>query len=389
MTVPAPVPAEWLAAGRTLWEPVLSPDGCRVAVGATTAGRHELIVVELGDGPAIARGPERSLLATPGIAAPHPFGGGAWCWLPDSSGVVHAAPDGGLWLARLAGGPSLPVLTCGGEVEGRSLWSPAVSPDGTWLAAVAADAEHETIVIARLGASGAASGMQPVSTAAFAADPAWAPDGSLLWHEWDDPHMPWTSSRVVRRAPDGTVETLATGAVGQPRAAQTGGRLGWIDETAGWREVHVGGRPAVSGSDGFEHAEPTWGPGQRTWCWSPDGTRLAWDRNEEGFGRLCVASPGGAADDVGLLGKGVHLALSWSATPSGRTRLAALRTGHRTPTQLVVYDPDDGTRTVVAHSAPAAWDALELPEPEVVHWDVEEPGGPSGSPAGGTARPTG
>ena len=43
-----------------------------------------------------------------------------------------------------------------------------------------------------------------------------------------------------------------------------------------------------------EHAEPAWGPGQRSYAWSPDGNELAWCRNEDGFGRLVIARAGHA-----------------------------------------------------------------------------------------------
>lgn len=402
--VPTPVPAEWLGAGRTLWEPALSPDGRCVAVGSSTGGLHELLVIDLGDGAEVGLGPERPLLASPPIVPPHPAGGGSWCWLPDSSGVVHAAADGALWMARRAGGPSVCVMRP--PAEGQTLWSPAVSPDATLLAAVAADAETETVLVGPLPVPGGAvpggavpGGVvpgqpRPVSSAGYVLDPAWTADGSLLWHEWDEPHMPWTSSRIAARRPDGTIEILAAGTVSQPRAPHPGphpgpGPVGWIDETTRWRELHTADGPVVSPTDGHEHADPTWGPGQRSWCWSPDGAQVAFDRNEQGYGRLCTAVPGGPAEAVRELAKGVHSGLSWAVTPQGHQRLAALRSGHRTPTQLVVYDPVSGTRTVLAHSTPQAWEGLELPEPEAVTWTsegVEIPGRWYRPPEGVTPR---
>src|ERR671935_169759 len=40
--------------------------------------------------------------------------------------------------------------------------------------------------------------------------------------------------------------------------------------------------------EAYEHAEPTWGGGQRSFAWSPDGTSVVLCRNEAGFGRLVV-----------------------------------------------------------------------------------------------------
>jgi dipeptidyl aminopeptidase/acylaminoacyl peptidase len=92
----------------------------------------------------------------------------------------------------------------------------------------------------------------------------------------------------------------------------------------------------------------------RTWCWSPDGTEVAVCRNENGFGRL-VLLPSGRE-----LAKGWHHGLSWR---SGR--IAAVRSGGRTPTQVVAYDVETGARTVLAHGPVAGWDAADLPEPTV------------------------
>ena len=77
-----------------------------------------------------------------------------------------------------------------------------------------------------------------------------------------------------------------------------------------------------------EHAEPAWGPGQRSYAWSPDGTELAWCRNEDGFGRLVIGAPGtpvGARAVEGLaprarLGRRRHRvrALGRGDPPAGR-----------------------------------------------------------------------
>jgi dipeptidyl aminopeptidase/acylaminoacyl peptidase len=64
--------------------------------------------------------------------------------------------------------------------------------------------------------------------------------------------------------------------------------------------------------------------------------------------------------------------------------VAAVRTGARTPAQVVVHDLDTGTRTTVARGPVAGWEALDLPEPEVVRWD-----GAGGSVTGRLYMPRG
>jgi dipeptidyl aminopeptidase/acylaminoacyl peptidase len=112
---------------------------------------------------------------------------------------------------------------------------------------------------------------------------------------------------------------------------------------------------------------------------------VAWRTNDDGFSRLLVGSgPGGARD----LAKGVHHGLSWRGG-----RLAAIRMGARTPTQVVTYELSTGDRTSVARGPVAGWEALDLPEPEVVRWAGDDGGEvvgrlflPPGAGVGG-ARP--
>jgi len=336
------VTAAMVAAGRTIGEPRLSPDGSLVAFVASGA-RADLVVVPV-DG-----GPERVLTTDPAPSRARSDGGGVFDWLPDGSGLVYAATDGGLWLQPLDGRP--PRRVAAPHADGPAD-SPAVHPDGTQVAYVV-DTRH--VAVADL--DGRAWPQLASTGADFALDPAWAPDGRLAWHEWDVPDMPWTGSRIPVRHPDGRVDVAAGGpgvAVGQPRFSP-GGRLGFVsDAPAGWANVVTDGAPLAA--EAHEHGRPSWGPGVRTWCWSPDGREVAVCRNEDGFGRL-VLLPSGRE-----LAKGWHWGLSWVGD-----RLAAIRSGARTPTQLVVYElglPEPAVaRTTLAHATVAGWDAVDLPEP--------------------------
>lgn len=324
------VTAAMVAAGRTIGEPRLSPDGSTVAFVASIAGRSDLVVV-----PA-AGGPEVVISTDPAPVKARSDGGGAFDWHPDGGAVVYAAADGGVWLQPVDGGA--PSRIAAPHADGEAA-SPTVTADGRRVAYVV-DTHH--VAVAPVDGSG---WPQLASTGAdFALDPAWSPDGALAWHEWDVPDMPWTGSRI---AVDGKpVGGGADVAVGQPRWS-VDGRLGWIDDSSGWANVH----PVAVGDD-HEHGRPAWGPGIRTWCWSPDGTEVAVCRNEGGFGRLVVLPSGRE------LGKGWHFGLSWVGE-----RLVAVRTGARTPTQIVSYDVGSGERTTLAHGPVAGWAAADVPEP--------------------------
>lgn len=258
-------------------------------------------------------------------------------------------------------------------VRGRAA-APDVSPDGL-VAYVDETDDACVIAVAPLDGSRAP---RIVSRADFAWDPAWSPDGRLLaWHEWDIPAMPWDGSRIVVAADDGADATVAAGgsgeAVGQPRFAPSvvgavgaALRLAFVSDRDGWMNVtiaHADGRERVAlAAEPHEHAEPSWGPGQRSFAWSPDGARIAWCRNEQGFGRLVVAALTGEALDE--WSKGWHHGLDWG--PGG---LVGVRSGARTPPAVVVLANDGSARRVVEPAAGAEIvPAGELVEPRPVRW---------------------
>jgi dipeptidyl aminopeptidase/acylaminoacyl peptidase len=407
------VTAAMVAGGRVVGEPRLAPDGATVAVVSTAGGRAQLVLLPVGGGAELVVSTE------PPPCSARLDGGGVFDWLPDGSGLVYAATDGGLWLQRATGGPPRPVT---GRHAAGPASAPASSPDGTRVAYVV-DQRH--VAVASLDPHGPWP-VRLTTTADFALDPVWSPDGTLVaWHEWDVPAMPWDASRIALRRAGGTgdVEVVAGGAgtaAAQPRFAPDG-RLGFLcDGRSGWSNIWVaapdgtGAAPLVE--EPTEHGGPTWGAGARTWCWSPDGAHVAWRTNDDGFSRLLVAR----TDDLDwrwLVAKGVHHGLSWRAG-----RLVAVRTGARTPAQVVVYDTgvvvaaeaarrgearerarvtvaqaaagrpelearlDEAAeaaarqlgrtgqialpapRTTLARGPVAGWEHLDLPEPEVLRW---------------------
>lgn len=353
------ISAAMCAAGRTVGEPRLSPDASRVAFVATQAGRADIVVVDL-DG-----GHEVVVTTAPSPIGARAYGGGTFDWVPDGSGVVYAAEDGGLWLQAATGGPARQLVGGGG---GRCA-APAVAPDGSCVAYVV-DTRDVAVVPLRPG------GPWPVrlsGDADFALDPTWSPEGAeVAWHEWSVPAMAWDASRIVVAPADGSrpAAVVAGGdgrSVGQPRFSPDGSRIGVVDDRSGFANLWAyepdgsGAEPLLVGED--EHGGPAWGHGQRTWCWSPDGGAVAVCRNVEGgFGDLVVVDLAGGGPR--RLGRGVHGAVSWVGD-----RLVAVRSGARTPTQVVVYEgPELSTRRALARGPVAGFEASALVEPEVVTW---------------------
>lgn len=356
--MPGPIPAERLVAGRELTEPRLAPGGGLLAVVESFGGSAS-VVLHRFDG-----SPPRQLTAWPPPRPGRGLGGGCYAWSGDGGAIVYAAVDGDLWWQPVDGG-QVRRLT---RHEPRVVQAPHVSADGL-VAYVVDQAEVWLLDLHTREATRVDDG-----SADFCADPWIGPGGVVEWQAWNVPDMPWDGARVERS--DGT-STRAAGAIQQPRRLPDGSAICVRDDT-GWLNVWRDDAPLVD--EPFEHAGPSWGPGQRSFAWSPDGSRVAFTRNERGFGRLCVVDV--ATGTVTDVGRAVHGQLSWEGD-----RLAALRTGARTPTEVVVYDTAGWERTVVAVGPLAGWEDHDLVEPELV-----EVAGPLGIvpcrlyPAGGDAR---
>lgn len=436
-TSPIRSSAVLVGSDRPITEPKLSPDGLTVVFSTATANGTALVGIALPEGPDLdGFGPEIILTVDPPVAGAHPSGGGSYDWLPDSSGLIYAAKAGGLY--EIDRGGSLGRLVVAAPVGAR-LWSPTVSPDGRYIAFAIDDEATQFIGVAqRLSdAPGAivvvAGDVVGPLAASFRCDPAWGSDASmgsastgqgsqsglpvglLTWHEWSDPHMPWDESRIVctrittgvmsmaggfggvpqRGVNDasqllvGPIEVVAgsTGlSTSQPRFSSTG-VLGWLDDRSGYRNVRIQSSSTLDSTvhtpapEAFEHGGPTWGPGNRSWCWSPTGEQVAFVRNEGGFAKLCIADaspensdPATATQVPGVreLARAVHVGVSWATTPGGSSRIAAVRTGGKTPAQLVVYDVASGSKTIVARGPVGAWDGFAIPEPEVISWTATD-----------------
>jgi dipeptidyl aminopeptidase/acylaminoacyl peptidase len=340
-------------AGRDLTEPRLSPDGRWVAFATSGRAGAHLAVVPL-DG-----GPERQVTTQPTPRTGRGLGGGCFDWMPDSSSIVYAAADGELWIQPLTAAD--PVRLTG---HSRSVSSPTVAPDGTWVAYVVDEAE-----VWVTGLDGSGHRRVDDGSTAFCADPTATPCSSGVgWVGWNPPAMPWDRSSVHVALHDGTGHSVfePDGCVQQPRFLPDGRGVCVRDDT-GWLNVWIDEAPLVD--EPFEHAGPSWGPGQRSFAVSPDGTQVAFTRNEGGFGRLCVADV--ATGHVLDLARAVHGGLDWRADT-----LVALRTGGRTPTQIVAYDMSDlivPVRRTLAVGPALGWDGEPaLVEPDLVQVTADD-----------------
>jgi dipeptidyl aminopeptidase/acylaminoacyl peptidase len=339
-----PIPLSLVRAGRELTEPEVSPDCEWVGFVQRWRGGSSINAV-----PVAGSGIERQLTFGPDPAPGRGLGGGCFSWASGGDGTppfVYAAVDGELWRQR---GVDLDRLTDHGQI----VRAPAVCGD---LVVYAVD-EAEVWL---LDLAGGESRRLDDGRHAFCFDPSLSPDGRIVsWQGWSPPDMPWDGS--VRVDCDLTRSTIrewvfADAAVQQPRFTPHGEPV-HVHDGSGWLNVHVGDRPVVS--EPVEHGGPTWGMGNRSFAFDDNGTRMAFTRNERGHGALCVADL--TTGVVEQIGRGVHGHLSW-----GDDCLVAIRTGARTPTQIVRYNTHTWTRTTRALSQPDVWPHEALPEPELI-----------------------
>jgi dipeptidyl aminopeptidase/acylaminoacyl peptidase len=348
------ITAAMIARSHTVAEPRFAPGGRRLAWLDAFDGRADIVVVPVdgSSAPVVVTG---DVPASPAGA----YGGGVFCWA-DPDHLVVAAADGRLVVVAADGG-TVRVLVR----DGRA-FAPAVSSRGEVACCIERDDACDVAVVPLDGSAWPLR----ISDADYAWDPAWSPDGaSLVWQEWDVTQMPWDGSRVaLHERATGKTMIVAGGpaiAVSQPRFSPDGRYLSFASDETGWMNVHVAAPDGANAhpvlDEPNEQAEPSWGPGQRSYAWSPDGSELAWCRNEHGLASLVIGAPGRKSARV--LSKGWHHGLDWSDHG-----LVAIRSGAVTPSQVVVLAPNGSGRRSVARGPVGGFERAALVEPRAITW---------------------
>lgn len=348
------LPLDLCLAGGEVTDPLVRPGG-RWVSGVHTEDVGETISATLRmwsvDGSSAV-----DLLVDPTPRAGRGISGGVHAWSHAGDRLWVVTVTDGIVEVRIDSGASPTVATT--AMTGERSWStPSLAADGRSLYAIADWCELWCLDLHE-------GGLELVARAddGFMIDADGPSRRCTVWHR---PHMSWTESAVLGMEPGRGVS------VQQPRSSRDGGTRGFITDVNGTANVVI--EPDAHSSapttidDSCEHGGPVWGPGQRTWCPSPDGRRIAFTRNEGGFGSLWVLDR--MTGERTMLGRGVHGCLSWEADT-----LAACRTGARTPPQVVVYDmqsPGVPARTILVEPADPRWksdgNAEHLVEP-VVHF---------------------
>jgi dipeptidyl aminopeptidase/acylaminoacyl peptidase len=218
------------------------------------------------------------------------YGGGDYHILDDL--LVFAEKNGRLYRRRLGFDSPRPLTPPFGMAA-----SPAISPDGRWVAYVWSDGK--TDLLGLVDAEGRDWPVQLARGATFYMQPAWHPASDrLAWVEWDHPNMPWDGAHLMlgRLAGFSEIPHLAEvqhlagdahTAVSQPQFSPDGRWLSCVvgngefedlvlfDLESGQSRVWVNG-------DAFHLCLPAWSQGERSHGWSFDSQRVFYLRNSAG-----------------------------------------------------------------------------------------------------------
>jgi dipeptidyl aminopeptidase/acylaminoacyl peptidase len=300
-----------------------------------------------------------------------------------------------LWVRALADGRET-RLTQGAGVVSSPAWSPdgkrlafvmtrvearAEAPDYSGAKILYARGERGPGVPAHVAATGGRVASLPPSPG-WDPTPAWLDAVRLLvqrvgednrTRELSVTDTTTGQSRVIYREEDPKFWSLAYVA-STPVPSPDGRRVAFVSDRDGWDHLYVastdGGAPTQVTHGRFEVRNP---------AWSPDGKRIAFDHSLEdkpGVRHLAVATIGDepARATVAELttGRGTNIAPSWA--PDGR-RLVYQHTDAQTPPELFLVEPGaPAAPERVTASMPKAIDHAAFVEPELVHYAAPDGG---------------
>ncbi len=366
---PSPIIAKSLATNLRLSEPCWDTDGRTLGWVEGRSDRGVLVVQE--DGAAI-----RDLTSDLSVRAFVGYGGGDFTLAHGVAYFVGQA-DQRIYRQEIAGGRPRPITPAFGAAS-----TPAVSPNGRWLAYVHTYEDVDSIAI--VDTEGKHWPARFAEGRDFYMQPAWHPDGDrLAWVEWDHPNMPWDGTELKLATvafPEGGLPVMTSAnvvagnrdtAIFQPSFAPDGSLVYVSDETGFGhvyrRDLQTGAIRQLTSGDG-DFGRPAWNQGQRNLAVTPSGTVVT-VRSHQGFDTVVAIAPDGREIPLGR-GDGDYTALGApAASPTGE-RVAFVASSGSLPSRVVVLDLETQVANfrVVRRSATEEVPQPALSHPEPVSW---------------------
>ena len=371
-----------------LWDSPLSPRSLaawtRLEAARWDSDGRTLVWLEdrSGQGVLVA---QRSAVEAPvdltcdrGVRAEVSYGGGDFAV---HRGHVYfvAHNDGRVFRQPLRGGQVRAITPKFGKAA-----SPAVSPDGRWVAYVHQD--NDAIDrLAVVDAEGRAWSRILTEGHDFYMQPRWSPDGKrFTWIAWDHPNMPWDGTVLYAASVAGDrfpklvdVRKIAGGpetAVFQPEFTPDGRRVLFVSDETGWGRIGLCDLDTAERRwltpEGLEYGLPAWLQDMRTYGLAPDGRQLLAACNEGGFQRIeridletAERAPVAELSDYTEVSQ-------VAVAPAGR-RVAFVGSGPAIPPRVVDHDLQSGRTRVVARSRSETVPAAALARCEALTWETD------------------
>jgi len=353
----SPISPRSLASAVRLGDVQWDSDGRRLVWSESRGGATLLVVADAAgaDAPRDLTPPELSARGRVG------YGGGELC--VGHGHAFFAEGSGRIYRVSLDGGPPRPVTPAFGGAA-----APALSPDGRWLLFVHSYEGDDCLAI--VDSAGAQWPQRLAGGHDFFMQPCWHPDGRrIAYVAWDHPNMPWDGTTLFlvtltggdgapriesQRAIAGGPET----AIFQPAFSPDGRYLAFCSDEAGWGQIYLydlelGERRRLTEGD-YEHGEPAWVQGMRTFAWSHDGRRIYFLRGEGGARRVMVQPAAGGPAQALSEGEGYAWFSQPAASPAADA-LAGIASASTIPPRLLLADSQSTRilRRSAAESTPA------------------------------------
>ncbi|MCY3779122.1 MAG: S9 family peptidase [Chloroflexi bacterium] len=350
---------QWNSAGDTLvwWE---------------SRGKTGVLMAETGD-----EAPRDLTDRRLNVAGRVGYGGGGFTL---GDGKAFFAANGRLYSQSLAGAEPQPITPAFGSYA-----SPAVSPDGRWVAFV--HSYEHVDGIALVDADGAEFPRKLAYGTDFVMQPVWHPSGeTIAYLAWNHPQMPWNGSELrllmLKNGGSGlpyadSIVTLSGDqdtAVFQPEFSPDGRYLSYVSDATGWGQLYVYDLEESEHRqltvNEAEHGAPAWVQGLRTYGWSGDGRSIFYLENSRGFISLRRHSLD-SAEDVKIAGLEDYAHLQQIAVSPKSDSIALIASSSLIPPRVITLDRAEKV-TVHRRRGAENQQADQLSVAEAMSWPCED-----------------